>query len=846
MSDVDFIFFCDFVVVYLTPLISYNPFLNLPMSNINFLSIDQLNLQEFDSNSELIPLLTPEDEEEMNNEELPASLPILPLRNTVLFPGVVIPISAGRDKSIKLINDANAGDKIIGVVSQKNEDIEDPTKNDIHTTGTVARILRVLKMPDGNITVILQGKKRFEIDEVTTEKPYIKATVKEVEEKRPGKHDTEFAAIVESIKELAIEIIKESPNIPTEATFAIKNIESQSLLINFVSSNMNLSVIEKQNLLAMNTLKERALETLRFMNVELQKLELKNDIQSKVRFDLDQQQREYFLHQQMKTIQEELGGVSQEQELDEMRQKAISKKWDVKTKTHFEKELSKMQRMNPQAPDFGIQRNYLELFLELPWNEFSKDNFDLTRAQKILDRDHFGLEDVKKRMIEHLAVLKLRNDMKSPILCLTGPPGVGKTSIGKSVAAALGREYVRISLGGLRDEAEIRGHRKTYIGAMPGRIIQSLKKAGASNPVFVLDEIDKLSNSNHGDPSSALLEVLDPEQNNSFYDNFLEYGFDLSKVMFIATSNNLSAIQPALRDRMEVIKMSGYTIEEKVEIARQHLFPKQLAAHGLTSKELTIGKKQLEKIVEGYTRESGVRGLEAKIAQVIRHAAKSVAMEEEYNQKVTDEDIVQVLGAPRMARDKSESNDVAGVVTGLAWTAVGGDILFIESLLSPGKGTMTITGNLGTVMKESATIALEYIKANTALLGLDSDVISNYNIHLHVPEGATPKDGPSAGIAMLTSLVSLFTQKKIKKNMAMTGEITLRGKVLPVGGIKEKILAAKRANIKEIILCSENKQDVDEIKPDYIKGLTFHYVKEMSEVLQIAITDQKVKNAKKL
>ena len=846
MSYVDFIFFCRNVVVYLPPLFLTNTYLNFLMSNINFLSIDQLNLQEFDSNSELIPLLTPEDEAEMNNEELPASLPILPLRNTVLFPGVVIPISAGRDKSIKLINDANAGDKIIGVVAQKNEDIEDPSKNDIHTIGTVARILRVLKMPDGNITVILQGKKRFEIDQVTSESPYIKATVKEVEEKRPGKHDTEFTAIVESIKELAIEIIKESPNIPTEATFAIKNIESQSFLINFVSSNMNLSVHEKQNLLVMNTLKERALETLRFMNVELQKLELKNDIQSKVRFDLDQQQREYFLHQQMKTIQEELGGVSQEQEMDEMRQKAKTKKWDDKTHSHFEKELSKMQRMNPQAPDFGIQRNYLELFLELPWNEFSKDNFDLKRAQKILDRDHFGLEDVKKRMIEHLAVLKLRNDMKSPILCLTGPPGVGKTSIGKSVAAALGREYVRISLGGLRDEAEIRGHRKTYIGAMPGRIIQSLKKAGTSNPVFVLDEIDKLSNSNHGDPSSALLEVLDPEQNNSFYDNFLEYGYDLSKVMFIATSNNLSAIQPALRDRMEVIKMSGYTIEEKVEIARQHLFPKQLAAHGLTAKDLSIGKKQLEKIVEGYTRESGVRGLEAKIAQVVRHAAKSVAMEEQYNQKVTDEDIVQVLGAPRMARDKSESNEVAGVVTGLAWTSVGGDILFIESLLSPGKGSMTITGNLGTVMKESATIALEYIKANTALLGLDSDVISKYNIHLHVPEGATPKDGPSAGIAMLTSLVSLFTQKKIKKSLAMTGEITLRGKVLPVGGIKEKILAAKRANIKEIILCAENKQDIDEIKPDYIKGLTFHYVKEMSEVLQVAITDQKVKNAKKL
>ena len=816
------------------------------MSYHNLLSIDNLSLQEFDTDAELIPLLTPEDEEEMNNEELPASLPILPLRNTVLFPGVVIPISAGRDKSIKLINDANAGNKIIGVVAQKNEEDEDPTKNDIHKVGTVARILRVLKMPDGNITVILQGKKRFQIDAVTSEKPYINALVKEVEEKRPSHHDTEFLAILESIKELAIQIIKESPNIPTEATFAIKNIESQSFLVNFVSSNMNLSVSEKQNLLAMNALKERALETLRFMNVELQKLELKNDIQSKVRFDLDQQQREYFLHQQMKTIQEELGGVSQEEELEEMRHKAKSKTWDEKTKKHFEKELSKMQRMNPQAPDFGIQRNYLELFLELPWDHYSKDNFDLKRAQKILDRDHFGLEDVKKRMIEHLAVLKLRNDMKSPIICLTGPPGVGKTSIGKSVAEALGREYVRISLGGLRDEAEIRGHRKTYIGAMPGRIIQSLKKAGTSNPVFVLDEIDKLSNSHQGDPSSALLEVLDPEQNNAFYDNFLEMGYDLSKVMFIATSNNMQAIQPALKDRMEVIKMSGYTIEEKTEIARQHLFPKQLKEHGLTAKDLIIGKKQLEKIVEGYTRESGVRGLEAKIAQVVRNIAKSVAMDEDYNKKLTDEDIIKILGVPRLQRDKSESNDVAGVVTGLAWTAVGGDILFIESLISPGKGTMTITGNLGNVMKESATIALEYIKANAAQLGLNSEMLSKYNIHLHVPEGATPKDGPSAGIAMLSSLVSLFTQKRIKKSIAMTGEITLRGKVLPVGGIKEKILAAKRANIKEIIMCHENKQDIDEIKPEYIEGLTFHYVKEMSEVLKYALTDQNVKNAKKL
>jgi ATP-dependent Lon protease len=816
------------------------------MSNHKIITIDNLSLQEYDSEAELIPLLTPEDEEEMINEKLPDSLPILPLRNMVLFPGVVIPITAGRDKSIKLINDANAAGKIIGVVAQKDESDEDPTKNDIHTIGTVARILRVLKMPDGNTTVILQGKKRFEIDTVTSEDPYLTASIKDFSENRPEKEDTEFLAILESVKELAIQIIKESPNIPTEATFAIKNIESQSFLINFVTSNMNLSVKEKQDLLAINDLKERALETLRYMNIELQKLELKNDIQSKVRFDLDQQQREYFLHQQMKTIQEELGGSTQEEEIDEMAVKAKTKKWDEKTKKHFEKELSKMRRMNPQAPDFGIQRNYLDLFLELPWNAFSKDNFDLKRAQKILDRDHFGLEEVKKRMIEHLAVLKLRNDMKSPIICLTGPPGVGKTSIGRSVAEALGREYVRISLGGLRDESEIRGHRKTYIGAMPGRILQSLKKAGTSNPVFVLDEIDKLSVSSQGDPSSALLEVLDPEQNNSFYDNFLEMGYDLSKVMFIATSNTTASIQPALRDRMEIIKMSGYTIEEKVEIARQHLFPRQIKEHGLTSKDLTIGKKQLEKIVEGYTRESGVRGLEAKIAQVIRNAAKSVAMEEEYNKKVTDEDIVKVLGVPRLERDKYESNDVAGVVTGLAWTSVGGDILFIESLISPGKGSMSITGNLGTVMKESATIALEYIKANAQLMGLNPEVLSKYNIHLHVPEGATPKDGPSAGIAMLTSLVSVFTQKRVKKNMAMTGEITLRGKVLPVGGIKEKILAAKRANIKEIILCHENKSDIDEIKPEYIQGLTFHYVKEMSDVLKIAITDQKVKNAKVL
>lgn len=816
------------------------------MSNQKILTLDNLSLQEIDTDAELIPLLTPEDEEEMNNELLPQELPILPLRNTVLFPGVVIPITAGRDKSIKLINDANSGDKIIGVVAQRDENVEEPTAADIHNVGTVARILRVLKLPDGNTTVILQGKKRFEIESVTTEEPYLKAKIKEVAESRPKAKDKEFLAIMDSVKELAIQIIKESPNIPTEATFAIKNIESNPFLISFVSSNMNLSVEEKQELLSINDLKDRALETLRFMNIELQKLELKNDIQSKVRFDLDQQQREYFLHQQMKTIQEELGGVSHDQEIEEMRIKAKSKKWDEKVAQHFDKEISKLQRMNPQAPDFGIQRNYLELFLELPWNEYSKDKFDLKNAQKILDRDHFGLDDVKKRIIEHLAVLKLRNDMKSPILCLYGPPGVGKTSIGKSIAEALGRKYVRISLGGLRDEAEIRGHRKTYIGAMPGRIIQSLKKAGTSNPVFVLDEIDKLSISNSGDPSSALLEVLDPEQNSDFYDNFLEMGFDLSKVMFIATSNSMTSIQPALRDRMEVINMTGYTVEEKVEIAKQHLLPKQLKEHGLTSKDLQIGKKQLEKIAVGYTRESGVRSLEKKIASVVRNAAKCIALEEEYNKKVTDEDIVKVLGAPRLERDKYENNETAGVVTGLAWTSVGGDILFIESIISKGKGAMTMTGNLGTVMKESVTIALEYIKSNAEKLGIEPETLEKYNIHIHVPEGATPKDGPSAGVAMLTSLVSSFTQKRVKKSLAMTGEITLRGKVLPVGGIKEKILAAKRANIKEIILCHENKHDIDEIKAEYIEGLTFHYVDTMEEVLNIAITNQKVKNAKKL
>ena len=816
------------------------------MAKSKLLNIDSLSFQGIDEDAELIPLMTPEDEEEINNEQLPEVLPILPLRNTVLFPGVVIPITAGRDASIKLINDANNGNKVIGVVAQKDEEVENPGVDDVYKTGVVARILRVLKMPDGNTTVIIQGKKRFKIDEVIAEKPYMTASVKEVSEVRPDVKNAEFSAIIESIKELALQIIKGSPNIPTEASFAIKNIESPSFLINFVSSNMNLSVEEKQKLLKTNNLKTRALETLKFMNVEYQKLELKNVIQSKVQSDMSQQQREYFLHQQMKTIQEELGGASNEDEMEEMRVRALDKKWDEKVKKHFDKELSKMQRMNPQVAEYSIQRNYLDLFLDLPWDEFSKDKFDLKRAKRILDRDHYGLDDVKERIIEYLAVLKLRNDMKSPILCLYGPPGVGKTSLGRSIAEALGREYVRISLGGLRDEAEIRGHRKTYIGAMPGRIIQSLKKAGTSNPVFVLDEIDKLTNGHNGDPSSALLEVLDPEQNSEFHDNFLEMGFDLSKVMFIATANSLSTIQPALRDRMEIINVTGYTIEEKVEIAKQHLLPKQLKEHGLTKEHIKIGKAQLEKIVEGYTRESGVRGLEKQIAKMVRYAAKNIAMDDEYVVKITNEDVVKILGSPRMERDKYENNEVAGVVTGLAWTSVGGDILFIESILSKGKGNLNITGNLGKVMKESATIAMEYIKANAEMLNLNPEVFEKYNVHIHVPEGATPKDGPSAGITMLTSLVSLFTQRKIKSSLAMTGEITLRGKVLPVGGIKEKILAAKRARIKEIILCEENKRDIDEIKADYLKGLTFHYVKEMKDVIELALTSEKVKNFKVL
>ena len=810
-------------------------------------NFDSFATEHIDENAEFIPLLTTEDEEEIERERVPHVLPILPLRNTVLFPGVVVPISAGRDASIRLINEANETTKTIGVVAQTDENTEIPEGKDVYRLGTVARILRVLKMPDGNVTIIIQGKKRFQIEGIVEEKPYIKAAITEVSDIKPDTNDKEFEATIDAIRDLAIKIIQENPNIPSEAAFAIRNIESTSFLINFIASNMNATVLEKQAVLEIDELKERATAILKYLNIDLQRLTLRNEVQSKTRFDIDKQQREYFLHQQMRTIQEELGGVSYEQEIEELKKKAKDKKWDDKIKELFEKELSKLQRTNPNSPDYGIQRNYLEVLLELPWNEYSKDNFDLKRAQKILDKEHYGLDEVKRRIIEYLAVLKLRNDMKSPILCFYGPPGVGKTSLGRSIAKALNREYARMSLGGLHDEAEIRGHRKTYIGAMPGRILQQLKKAKTSNPVFVLDEIDKLGNSSYqGDPSAAMLEVLDPEQNKEFYDNFLEMGYDLSKVMFIATANDLSTIQPALLDRMEIINVSGYTIEEKTEIAKRHLLPKQLKEHGMKSTDIQLGKKEIERIVEGYTRESGVRALEKELAKVVRYGAKNLAMEEAYDPKINFETIEKILGPARLERDKYEDNEVAGVVTGLAWTSVGGDILFIESALSKGKGVLNITGNLGQVMKESATIALEYLKSNADRYNLDSKLFESYDVHIHVPEGATPKDGPSAGVAMLTSLMSLFTQKRVKKNLAMTGEITLRGKVLAVGGLKEKILAGKRAGIKEYILCKDNEKDILEIKEEYRKGLIFHYVADMEEVIRLAITNEDVKHKKVL
>lgn len=787
-----------------------------------------------DEESEFLPLMSQDDEDNMNKEVFPDDLPILPLRNNVLFPGVMIPITVGRDKSLRLLNDANKGKKIIGVVSQINQEEENPSFSDLHNIGTVAQIVRMLKMPDGSSTVIIQGKRRFEITEPYQTEPYMRAKVKFLEELPLEGDKKEMDLLYRTIKDLALQIIKDSPNIPSEAAFAIGNIESPVFMVNFISSNMNADVNKKQELLQELDFQKRARLVVEHLTLEAQLLEMKNEIHTKVRMDMDRQQREYFLNQQIRTIQDELGDNPQEQDVREMEERAALKKWLPETEKMFRKELAKLQRMNPQGAEYTVQLNFLDTLLDLPWNDFSIDNLDLKHAEAVLERDHFGLEKVKQRILEYLAVLKLKGDMKSPILCFYGPPGVGKTSLGKSVAEALGRKYVRMSLGGLHDESEIRGHRKTYIGAMPGRVVQHLKKAGSANPVFVLDEIDKLGRSNHGDPSSALLEVLDPEQNNAFYDNYIETEFDLSKVMFIATANSLSTIQGPLLDRMEIIEVNGYTIEEKIEIAKKHLLPKQLEAHGISKKELSIDKKTIEKIVENYTNESGVRGLDKQLAKVARNRARQVAVEEKYEVKVTIDHLHDILGAGR-ERTKYDNNDVPGVVTGLAWTSVGGDILFIESSLTKGKGKLTLTGNLGDVMKESAVIALEFLKAHSELLQLPQEKFDETNVHIHVPEGATPKDGPSAGITMFTALASSFTGRKVKKQLAMTGEITLRGEVLPVGGIKEKILAAKRANIKEIILCERNRKDVEEITADYIKGLKFHYVRQMKEVLALAL-----------
>jgi len=797
-----------------------------------------------DENTEFIPLMTSDEEVEINDDQLPELLPILPLRNTVIFPGVVAPITAGRDKSLRLIKSVSEKDKFVGMVAQMEGDTEDPSQSEVYQIGTLAQIVKSFKMPDGNTTIIIQGKKRFRIKEWVQTEPFNIAKVEFLPEFVPGDDDVEFPILVDSIKEIAARLIQESPHIPSEAQAALDNIRSNTFLLNFIASNSSMKLPKKQEVLELESLKDRAVKVLEGLNLELKMLEVKNEIHDKVKHEFDQQQREYFLHQQMRTIQEELGGNSSETEVEEMRSKAKSKKWSKESAEHFDKELRKLQRLNPQMPEFSIQRNYLEFMLELPFAGSGNDTIDLKKAQEVLDRDHYGLEKVKERILEHLAVLKLKGDMKSPILCLAGPPGVGKTSLGKSVAEALGRPYVRMSLGGLRDEAEIRGHRKTYIGAMPGRVLQNMKKAGTNDPVFILDEIDKLSYGVGGDPSSSMLEVLDPEQNDSFYDNYLEMGYDLSNVFFIATANNLGAIQPALLDRMEIIDVTGYTTEEKVEIAKRHLVPKQLENHGLSKDQFAIAKPVLKSLVEGYTRESGVRNLDKKVAKLVRHTAKDIAMETVQQATIGPEDLGAILG-PSRERDSYEGNVHAGVVTGLAWTPVGGDILFIETSASKGNGKVIITGNLGDVMKESATIAMAYIKSNSDALGVDARLFSNYDINIHVPQGAIPKDGPSAGITLLTALVSLLTQKKVAPKLAMTGEITLRGKVLPVGGIKEKILAAKRAKIGTIILCEKNRKDIEEIEGHYLKGMTFHYVNEMKEVLDLAILDQKVKSPKK-
>ncbi|MCR9065454.1 MAG: endopeptidase La [Cytophagales bacterium] len=792
-------------------------------------------------NVEMIEITSP-DEVMESDDNLPETLSLLPLRNTVLFPGIVIPVTVTRSKAIRLVKKAYRGDRTLGIVSQLRQTKDEPTEDDVYKIGTIGNILKMIVLPDGNVTIIIQGRRRFKITSFVRTSPYLVAAVEYIPDSFPGKRKKETKALLDSLKETATKILNLNPDIPRDAQTAISNIDSPNFLTHFLSSNLNIGISEKQLLLETYDGKEQAHKLLEHMLKEVELLEIKKDIQSKASSDIDQQQREYYLRQQIKVLQEELGMDSPDQEIEKLRMKGAKKKWPPEINEHFNKELNKIMRLNSMAPEYATALSYAELLVDLPWNKYSTDNFNLKRAKKILDDDHYGLRKVKERIIEYLAVLKLRSDMKSPILCLYGPPGVGKTSLGKSIAKALGREYVRMALGGLHDEAEIRGHRKTYIGAMPGKIIQNINKAKTANPVFVLDEIDKLANNHRGDPSSALLEVLDPEQNNAFKDNYLEVDFDLSKILFIATANSLDTIQPALRDRMEIIELTGYTVEEKVEIAKRHLLPKQLLEHGLTSSDLKLNKEALIRIIEGYTRESGVRGLEQKIGSVVRKIAKSIAMEEEYKSSLTGDDIEELLGIARFDKDLYEGNEMAGVVTGLAWTPVGGDILFIETNLSRGKGSLTLSGQLGDVMKESAMTALSYLKANAEKLDLDYKVFQHYDLHIHVPQGAVPKDGPSAGITMLTSMASIYTQRKIKRNIAMTGEITLRGKVLPVGGIKEKILAAKRAKIKEIILCYKNRRDVEEIGEEYTKGLTFHYVDMVDEVLEIALLQKKVDN----
>ena len=794
----------------------------------------------------VMPILTECDVDEdftEGIEKVGSEIPILPLRNMVLFPGVAMPVIVGRPKSMRLIKEAVHKKALIGVVCQKEMNTEDPGFDDLYTTGVIADIVRVLEMPDGTTTVILQGKKRFALDSLKDTEPYLKGKISLLEDKMPKKSDREFEALISTIKDLTIKMLGALNEPPRDLIFSIKNNKNVLYLINFSCSNIPSGSAEKQELLLIGDLKDRAYRLLFILNREYQLVELKASIQMKTHEDINQQQKEYFLQQQIKTIQEELGGNINDLEIRELREKASRKKWPAAVAEIFEKEVRKLERLHPQSPDFSIQTQYVQAIINLPWNEYSKDNFNLIHAQKVLDRDHYGLEKVKERIIEHLAVLKLKGDMKSPIICLYGPPGVGKTSLGKSVAEALHRKYVRISLGGLHDEAEIRGHRRTYIGAMAGRIIQNIQKAGTSNPVFILDEIDKVTNDFKGDPASALLEVLDPEQNSTFHDNYLDIDYDLSKVMFIATANNLNTISQPLLDRMELIEVSGYILEEKVEIAARHLVPKQLEAHGLSKGKVKLPKKTLQVIIESYTRESGVRELDKKIAKIMRKLARKVASDEAIPSQIKPEDLHEYLGQIEYSRDKYQGNEYAGVVTGLAWTAVGGEILFVESSLSRGKGSkLTLTGNLGEVMKESAMLALEFIHAHASLFGINEELFENWNVHIHVPEGAIPKDGPSAGVTMVTSLVSAFTQRKVKKNLAMTGEITLRGKVLPVGGIKEKILAAKRAGIKELILCKENQKDIEEIKAEYVKGLTFHYVEDIRQVIELALLKEKVDN----